>query len=144
MEIPEEKSPAMGLFSFRYFSQFIQEIKKAAPPHKFLSVRRTVKIDKSVFTPDAFLRDQGNALDRRSKFTVIFDDLFCPLLNGILGQGGNILKMIIKGIPVYLTAFHNILNRNLIIGLLFQELPKRITNSFFGSVHDHTSKMILL
>lgn len=26
MEIPEEKSPAMGLFSFRYFSQFIQEI----------------------------------------------------------------------------------------------------------------------
>ena len=31
MEIPEEKSPAMGLFSFRYFSQFIQEIKKSSP-----------------------------------------------------------------------------------------------------------------
>lgn len=131
MEIPEEKSPAMGLFSFRYFSQFIQEIKKAAPPHKFLSVRRTVKIDKSGFTPDAFLRDQGNALDRRSKFTVIFDDLFCPLLNGILGQGRNILKMIIKGIPVYLTVFYNVLYRNFVVGPLFEKLPECVTDRLF-------------
>lgn len=88
-------------------------------------------MDKSGFTPDAFLRDQGNALDRRSKFTVIFDDLFCPLLNGILGQGRNILKMIIKGIPVYLTVFYNVLYRNFVVGPLFEKLPECVTDRLF-------------
>ena len=49
-------------------------------------------------------------------------------LHHLLGQVGNIVKMIVKGVPVYAAPLHNVLDGDFVHRLLTQKLYKRIHN----------------
>ena len=83
----------------------------------------------------AAFKKRGKTVHWRTKIMVSLDDGISIPFHDKLQKFGNVVKMIIKCIPVQLTYIYNVLNCNFAEWFLFQQLPEGIYNYAFRMVH---------
>ena len=78
--------------------------------------------------PQSIPNQRTDAFNGLMGLIVVLYQLVRLFLHHLLGQVGNIVKMIVKGVPVYAAPLHNVLDGDFVHRLLTQKLYKRIHN----------------
>jgi len=102
---------------------------------KFLPLHRAVDVQNRLFPGNAPLHQGRQALLGIPKLEVQFYDIVHPGRHGGLRQGGDVLEVVVKGVPVQLAAVRNLLHGDFAIGHFLQKLPESLADLLLGTVH---------
>ena len=102
---------------------------------KILQVYGAVNVQNGVPAAIAGVHDGGDAVHGGIRGAAALENCVHPLLDDQLQKGGDILEVIVKGVPVYLTAADDVLDGDAAVGLLVQKTPERVLDCVFCAAH---------
>ena len=100
-----------------------------------LPLYRAVDVENGGFTLLAFLNKRKNTGERCGKILFVFKKRIRPGIYRVFRKRRNVLEMVIKSIPVYMTAVNDIVDRYFIVWFFLQQCEESIAEDFFGSDH---------
>lgn len=123
--------------AFHPFGVHTYRVADHAPqvPQEYIPLYGAVNMEDCPLPGNAPLHQGRQALLGIPKLEVQFYDIVHPGRHGGLRQGGDVLEVVVKGVPVQLAAVRNLLHGDFAIGHFLQKLPESLADLLLGTVH---------